>query len=48
MQIFSVGGAYHLKNELFPDMLTVLSGLTELTKRLEFEGKEVKELCYVM
>jgi len=31
----SLGGAYQLKSELFGDILTVLSGLTELTAKLE-------------
>ena len=45
------GGAYQLKSELFEgDILTVLSGLTELTEKLEMLGseKEMKKVCYVM
>jgi hypothetical protein len=45
------GGAYQLKVELSGDILTVFSGLVELTEKLErldIDGKEERELCYVM
>jgi len=47
----SNGGAYQLKVEPHGDILTLLSGLVELNEKLEmldFEGKEKKELCYVI
>jgi|TARA_B100001964_G_C14123427_1_gene549395 hypothetical protein len=40
-----------LKVEPHGDILTLLSGLAELTEKLErldIDGKEERELCYVM
>jgi len=45
------GGAYQLKVEPHGDILIVLSGLVELTEKLEmldFESSQKRELCYVM
>jgi len=47
----SNGGAYQLKNEPCEGILTLLSGLAELTSKLEMldsEKEEMKEVCYVM
>jgi len=44
-------GAYQLKVEPHEDILTVLSGLSNLAAqldKLDFEKGEKKELCYVM
>ena len=49
--MFTHGGAYVSKVEPHEDILTVLSGLTELTEKLEmleFEGSKKRELCFVM
>lgn len=46
-----VGGAYQFKVEPHEDILTVLSGLTELTSKLEllnFDRSERRELSFVL
>lgn len=51
MNLVLNGGAYQLKNEPHGDILTLLSGLTELIEKLEmldFERGEKMGLCYVM